>query len=54
MFILFIFLPEEYIISYVDKAGSSSLQSHIAYTENIGKIKQLKQLAGGRGDINIV
>ena len=35
------------------KTGSSSLKSHIAYTQNIKKIKQLKQSAGGRGDINI-
>ena len=32
--------------------SSSSLQSHIAYTPNLRKIKQLKQSAGGRGDIN--
>ena len=29
--------------------SSSSLQSHIAYTPNLRKIKQLKQSAGGRG-----
>jgi hypothetical protein len=33
--------------------GSSSLQSHIPYTQNIRKIKQLKKSAGGKGDINI-
>ena len=33
--------------------GSSSLQSHIPYTQNIRKIKKLKQSAGGKGDINI-
>ena len=58
MFILFIFLAEEYIIEIkhfcdLAKTDSSSLQSHIAYKQNIRKIKQLKQLAWERGDINI-
>ena len=35
------------------KTGSSSLQSHIAYTQNLSKINQLQQSAGGKGDINI-
>ena len=33
--------------------GSSSLQSHIPYTQNIRKIKELKESAGGKVDINI-
>ena len=35
------------------QTGSSSLQSHIAFTQNIRQIKQLKQSPGGRGDINV-
>ena len=39
--------------SVLAKTGSSSLYAHIAYTQNIRKIKQLKESAGGTGDINI-
>jgi hypothetical protein len=35
--------------SVLAKTGSLSLHSHIAYTQNIRKIKQLKPSAGGRG-----
>ena len=35
------------------KTGSSNLQSHMAYTQNIRKIQQLKESARGRGDIKI-
>ena len=39
--------------SVLAKTGSSSLYAHIAYTQNIRNIKQLKQAAGGKGDISI-
>ena len=35
--------------SVLAKTDSSKLQSNIAYTQNIRKIKQLKQSAGGKG-----
>ena len=55
MFIYIIFIYQKNTLklnipsSDLAKTGSSSLQSHIAYTQNIRKIQQLKQSAGGKG-----
>jgi hypothetical protein len=40
---------QDLLSSVLAKTGSSSLQSHIACTQNIRKIKQLKKSTGGRG-----